>query len=153
LKKKEIIISLVCTGAKTEFYDNIIKAVKEMGLQNLFFHLGLVTKEELAGLYKLASATVLPTLYEAGSAPLYEAMFFNCPVICSNVTSLPDTIGNDEFIFDPNDIQQISEKIKKIVFDNEYRSLNVANSKQQINHFFNLDSTGDFIKAYKNVTK
>ena len=49
---------------------------------------GIVPEEDLIGLYKWASLVVIPTLYEAGSGPLYEAMKYSTPVICSNVTSV-----------------------------------------------------------------
>ncbi|MBT8393057.1 MAG: glycosyltransferase family 4 protein, partial [Ignavibacteria bacterium] len=73
---------LVCTGNKTEFFDKVIrKWIKELNLSNTVHFLGIVPEEDLIGLYKNTSLVVIPTLYEAGSGPLYEAMRYQAPVI------------------------------------------------------------------------
>lgn len=59
---------------------------------------------------------------------MIEAILTQIPVVCSNVTSLPETIGNAEFIFDPNNILDMSEKISKIMYDKDYRERNIQNS-------------------------
>ena len=67
----------------------------------------------------------MPTLYEAGSFPLMESILMGIPVVCSNVTSLPETIGDNQFVFDPNNINDIAEKIIKIWDDENYRADNL----------------------------
>ena len=95
LKEKNNIVHLICTGNKTEYYYKLMASAKEYGIEGQVKFLGIVSEEDLLGLYKLTSLVVIPTTYEAGSGPLYEAMRYSIPVICSNVTSLPESIGND----------------------------------------------------------
>ena len=92
-------ISLVCTGNKTEYYSAIEKKLKELKLESSVKFLGIVPEEDLIGLYKNSELVVIPTLYEAGSGPLYEAMKYKVPVICANTTSLPETVSNAKICF------------------------------------------------------
>ena len=119
--KKNIVVNLVCTGALTSHYDIIKRFVEECGLTYQVAFLGIVSDKKLFSLYQKCKAVVIPTLYEAGSFPLMESILMNIPVICSNVTSLPKTINNDDFIFNPNDISDIADKLEKICFNDGYR--------------------------------
>jgi glycosyltransferase involved in cell wall biosynthesis len=149
LKKKNVTISLVLTGAISNYYNFIENKAREMNLSEQIYHLGLVSREELAGLYKMASATVMPSLYEAGGGPLFEAMYFECPVISSDITSMPETMGNDSFLFHPNDYYELAEKIEKIVFDEEFRNLSRENSKKRMEFYLNYNSSDAFYNAYQ----
>ena len=144
-------IDLVCTGNKTKFYDAIKNKIESLDISQGINFLGIVPEEDLIGLYKNSSLVVIPTLYEAGSGPLYEAMRYGVPVICSDVTSLPDTVGNNDFLFNPFNIDELSEKIKKGLTDENYRRENIENSKQRMEYFRKINYSENFIKAYKKV--
>lgn len=73
---------------------------------------GYVTDGELRSLYSHATAFIFPSLYEGFGLPVLEAMACGCPVICSNNTSLPENFGEATLNFDPNNIQEIRERIK-----------------------------------------
>ena len=117
LKTKNFSVQLICTGNKTDYYSELINQADQLGIAGQIKFLGIVSEEDLVGLYKLTALVVIPTSYEAGSGPLYEAMRYGSPVICSNVTSLPEAIGNDEFTFQPEDHQRIAELILKGIAD------------------------------------
>jgi glycosyltransferase involved in cell wall biosynthesis len=130
--KENVLIHLVCTGNFDSLHGrNVIAKCDELGISNQVSFLGVVEETMLFTLYKKATAVVIPTLYEAGSFPLMESMFLNVPVICSNITSLPDTIGDNEFVFDPNDVTSIAAKLIKITSDEEFRQRSIFNSKIQ----------------------
>lgn len=123
LKDEGININLVCTGDKTEYYFNVLEEyIAENKLSNIVDFKGIVTNQELYSLYKNCIGVVIPTLYEAGSFPLYEAILLNVPVICSNTTSLPETIKNEEYIFDTNSVSELKLKIQKLYFEEEFRN-------------------------------
>jgi glycosyltransferase involved in cell wall biosynthesis len=144
-------IDLVCTGRKMGYYKNISNQVEELMLKDVAHFLGIVPEEDLITLYKNSSLVVIPTLYEAGSAPLYEAMRYKVPVICSNVTSLPATINNEDFIFDPTDVHSLVEKIKMGLENEDFRARNVQNSKQRMEYFERIDYSRNFINVYRNL--
>jgi glycosyltransferase involved in cell wall biosynthesis len=151
IRNEGLDIELICTGNKTQFYETIQQKIESLELSQGINFLGIVPEEDLIGLYKNSSLVVIPTLYEAGSGPLYEAMRYNVPVICSNVTSLPDTVVNNNFLFDPNNIVELSEKIKRGLRDEKYRRENIENSKQRMEYFRKINYSDNFIKAYKKV--
>ncbi|MFZ0455992.1 MAG: glycosyltransferase family 1 protein [Ignavibacteriaceae bacterium] len=152
LRQKGKNIQLICTGNKKEYFKDVIqKRLIEFNLQEEIKFLGIVPESDLISLYKLTRLVVIPTLYEAGSGPLYEAMRYSIPVICSNVTSLPDTMNNDEFVFNPNDPAEISEMIKKGIADEEFRKRNVENSRLRMEIFSKNDYTSNFINTYKKI--
>ncbi|KAA3616675.1 MAG: glycosyltransferase family 1 protein [Calditrichaeota bacterium] len=148
LKERKVSILLVCTGKKDGFYQELWKHVNKLNLTDQVKFIGNVSNEDLNGLYKMARLVVIPTLYEAGSGPLFEAMYHGTPVICSNVTSLPESIGYDEFIFDPLNEIEIANLIEKGCFDNEFREKNIENSQKRIQILSQSNSSSNFIEAY-----
>lgn len=153
IKAQNIDINLICTGNKTEYYSVIENKIKELSLNNSVKFLGIVPEEDLIGLYKNSELVVIPTLYEAGSGPLYEAMRYKVPVICSNVTSLPSTVENEEFLFDPTDLKRIVDLIKKVIVDNGYKIWNLNNSKLRLEYFRQQNYASNFLVVYKTINK
>jgi len=121
---------LICTGALTPYYKEIqsLMLELELGDDQVEFR-GVVSEEELFSLYMHCQAVVVPTKYEAGSFPLIESIFLERPVICSDVTSLPETIGDTRFTFDPDDVQALADLIHVLMTDADYLKAAVENSK------------------------
>jgi glycosyltransferase involved in cell wall biosynthesis len=72
---------------------------------------GYLPDVELAGVLGNADALVFPSLYEGFGLPVLEAMAAGVPVICSNVTAIPEVAGNAAVYFDPRDIEDMASKI------------------------------------------
>ena len=151
LKDEGIEIDLVCTGNKTEYFLKIKNVIDELKLSEAVHFLGIVTEEDLIGLYKNTKLVVIPTLYEAGSGPLYEAMRYGIPVVCSNVTSLPETIHNSEFMFSPNDQEEMLNRIKSGLYDEEFRKRNIQNSRDRMKELEKNNYSECFVNTYKKL--
>jgi glycosyltransferase involved in cell wall biosynthesis len=78
---------------------------------------GRVPREELASLYRRASALVFPSLYEGFGQPPLEAMACGCPVACSTAGSLPEVCGNAARYFDPMSVDEMVEAISTVLDD------------------------------------
>ena len=126
----QLLVNLVCTGHHTPHFSAIREKINQLGLDNQITFLNIVDEVTLYSLYKQARAVVIPTIYEAGSFPLYESIFLNVPVICSSVTSLPETIGDQQFVFNPLDVPDIADHLKQIVKDDAYRAACLANNEK-----------------------
>jgi glycosyltransferase involved in cell wall biosynthesis len=142
----EMKIPLVCTGHKEDYYSEIKTVSKELQLDQFVHFTGYIPEEDMALILKNATLVVIPTLYEAGSFPLMEAMANEVPVICSRVTSLPDTMGDPKFLFEPNNVAETAEKIAGILQDDKLLEENRENSRKRktanswekvITHFVN----------------
>ncbi len=142
-------IFLVCTGKKNENYKNIERKVYQEKLENNVIFTGFVPENELNLLYKKTSLVVIPTLYEAGSFPLLEAMYYERPVICSSVTSLPDTIKDKRFIFDPRNDKYLCDLIHQMLNNENLKIENIKNGKTQIQRFKWENIINNFIKSYE----
>lgn len=87
--------------------------------------------EDLARLYRQATALVYPSKYEGFGLPPLEAMASGCPVACSNTSSLPEVVGPAALLFDPDDIASMTSAMEKIVADEATRERLVAAGRQQ----------------------
>jgi glycosyltransferase involved in cell wall biosynthesis len=70
----------------------------------------------LAHLYRQAAVFVYPSLYEGFGIPPLEAMAFDCPVVCSNVSSIPEVVGDAGEYFDPYDLDSMLQAIELVVY-------------------------------------
>jgi len=147
-RQEGIKINLVCTGNQNEHYQKIKSHIDNLGLDSQVKFLGIVSEKELFSLYHQSMGVVVPTTYEAGSFPLMESMMMRIPVVCSNVTSLPETIGNEEFIFDPLDISEITAKVKALWLDTEFRNRNIKNSKIMSDNLIHTNTLKRLEKLY-----
>jgi glycosyltransferase involved in cell wall biosynthesis len=152
LKSQNKIIKIKLTGDFNNDYGFfLINKIKEFDLENQIEIKGIVSQNELYNLYKNSTGIVIPTLYEAGSYPLYEAIFLEKPVICSNVTSLPESIGNEKFIFKPNDHNDIADKIEKLYFNEDYREESIVNSIRMKDKLKNNEFILSLYYLYKTI--
>jgi glycosyltransferase involved in cell wall biosynthesis len=145
-------IRLVCSGHQTPYFEAQIKPFidqHELGDQVSF--VGVVDEKLLYSLYKTCLGVVVPTIYEAGSFPLMEAILLDIPVICSNVTSLPETIGDNDFVFDPTDALAISNKLTQLWNDEKFRQRSIENNKKQAGRLRNTNALSTVKTLYSNI--
>lgn len=105
-------------GRAEEVYET---AAKSPYTEDIAF-IGFVDGADLPALYAGAELFVFPSLYEGFGMPILEAMACGTPVICSNVSSMPEVAGNAAILFDPNDEADISQKMGEIIENNELRN-------------------------------
>jgi glycosyltransferase involved in cell wall biosynthesis len=100
-----------------------------------FVLLGYVSDAQLVQLYNYASLFVYPSLHEGLGIPPLEAMACGTPVIGSNATSLPEVIGLEKAMFDPEDVVQMSTLITRALTDQSFRCDLIENGKQRLQQF------------------
>lgn len=116
---KERQIPLVVIGDGREYKHIVQNYIAEHKLN----HLVIFTSEKvgtlgLRYLYSMARLLVYPSFYEGFGLPIVEAMLSNCPVITSNISSLPEAAGPDSLYVDPSNPADIADKIKALL-DND----------------------------------
>jgi glycosyltransferase involved in cell wall biosynthesis len=82
---------------------------------------GFVPDRTLAALYRLASLFVFPSLYEGFGLPPLEAMACGTPVITSNVSSLPEVMGDAALLIDPYEPDAIADAMRRVLTDERLR--------------------------------
>jgi glycosyltransferase involved in cell wall biosynthesis len=110
-------LRLICTGFKTDFWRNIEKRLHELGLDETVKFPGLVPLDDLHALYRAAQFAFVPTLFEAASAPVFEAWQHGTPVACSRATSLPEQVADGALLFDPLSTNEIAAALERMSAD------------------------------------
>ncbi len=76
--------------------------------------LGRVLDKDLPKLYREAKALLFPSLFEGFGLPILEAQVCGCPVLTSNISSMPEVAGKGAIYVNPYDIDDIVRGIKQI---------------------------------------
>ncbi len=108
-------LKLIIVGKKGWLYEEILAAPKKYGVEKQVKFLEFVPDEDLSILYQNAVCFVLPSLYEGFGLPVLEAMQQGCPVITSNVSSLPEAGGDAALYVDPMDTDDIAKKMQMVI--------------------------------------
>jgi glycosyltransferase involved in cell wall biosynthesis len=103
----------------------------------------------LAGLYKSAALFVYPSMYEGFGIPPLEAMSFNCPVICSNASSIPEIVGDAALLFDPVDPAGLIRSIATTLNNRDLREKLIKNGKIKLLDYSWEKCAKETIDAYK----
>ena len=126
--------NLVCFGggslSKAE-----LKLIQELGLspEKIFQISGNDTT--LANFYRSASIFVYPSLYEGFGIPLLEAMALDCPIACSNTSSLPEVVGNAAEFFNPQQPDSMTNAIENVLFSSDKSTELVKLAREQVKKF------------------
>ncbi|TDT62332.1 glycosyltransferase family 4 protein [Fonticella tunisiensis] len=118
LKKK---YKLVILGKKGRSYYDYRDLAYELGLKEDVIFTGYVPVEELPVFYNAASVFCYPSFYEGFGLPPLEAMACGTPTIASNVTSIPEILGDDALYIKPENIDDIAEKLLMLIEDEKLR--------------------------------
>lgn len=144
-------IKLVLAGKKGWLFEEIFKRVKVLNLEDQVIFTDYVAEEDKPTLYSLASAFVFPSFYEGFGIPVLEAMSASVPVIASNVSSLPEVVGNAAFLVNPRDTVSMAEGMYRVLNDLEYRKILIENGHKQALKFNWEDSAQKLHQLYASI--
>jgi glycosyltransferase involved in cell wall biosynthesis len=115
-------VKLLIIGDEISKYPALRRAVHRHQLHPVVRFLGFVPDRTLAVLYRLADLFVFPSLYEGFGLPPLEAMASGTPVVTSNVSSLPEVVGDAAVLVDPYDPDAIAEGMRRVLSDPDLRA-------------------------------
>ncbi len=121
-------ISLVIVGKKGWLSDEIYNAPKKFGVEDRVKFLGYVPTGDIVSLMNGALAFVFPSLYEGFGLVVLEAMACGCPVVTSNISSLPEVVGDAGILVDPYDVEDIARGIRSILELDEAQRRNLVDA-------------------------
>ena len=134
-KKNNPDFKLAIAGKKGWLYEGILNETKSLGLSNEVLFLDFVDENKLINLYKNAFCLVLPSFYEGFGIPILEAMSYNCPVICSNTSSLPEIAGDAALFFNPKNIDELVKQLNVINRSEDLRKNLIEKGGERIKLF------------------
>lgn len=115
LVKKYPEYSLVIVGGRGWYFEKIFDTVRELEVEDSVKFVGYVNDEDLPGYYNTAECFIFPSLYEGFGIPLLEAMKSGCPVITSNISSMPEVVGDAAILVNPSSPEELREAMETII--------------------------------------
>ncbi len=109
-------LKLIIVGRKEEGGQTGLSKKKDEEVLGISFWKDVDSKK-LALLYSGASCFVYPSLYEGFGLPVLEAMFYGCPVVASNVASIPEVAGKAAVLIDPLSKTDLTRALTKLLKD------------------------------------
>lgn len=128
-------VKLLVIGDEISKYPNLRRLVHRHQLHPHVRFFGFVSDDMLAVLYRLATVFVFPSLYEGFGLPPLEAMAAGVPVITSNVSSLPEVVGDAAILIDPLDPDAIADALARVVADPDLRADLIRRGRERVKAF------------------
>jgi glycosyltransferase involved in cell wall biosynthesis len=113
---------LVLVGRKGWLYDDTFALARASGYADELIFTGYVPDEDLVALYNAADLFVYPSIFEGFGLPALEAMACGTPVITSNTSALPETVGDAALMVDPLDVEALAGVIATVLRDEDLRT-------------------------------
>lgn len=136
LKQNHPTLQLVLAGKKEHFFKKLKEnKINKCAYKDSIVLPGFVEDSELKWLYEKAKCYVLPSLSEGFGLPGLEAMAHGCALVSSNATCLPEVYGNGAHYFDPNNVNDMADKINDVLNNKKLRELLIKKGYDQLKKY------------------
>jgi alpha-1,3-rhamnosyl/mannosyltransferase len=142
---------LVVIGMKGWHSAEIEKLITPLERAGYLRVLGYVSRQDLATIMAGATSLIYPSIYEGFGLPPLEAMACGVPVICSNVSSLPEVVGDAGILIDPRDETGLREHLHAITEDKKLWVDLSMRARERSLRFTWKNCAQQTIEVYKNV--
>jgi len=149
IKAKYPDYKLVIVGKKGWKYSHIEEKLKEFNLEKDVMFPGYLEPEDLKKIYACATVFVFPSLYEGFGIPPLEAMACGCPVVSSNVASLPEVIGDAGILIDPKNARKIADSITSLIENPQIRTMLIERGLRRSEKFTWQKSAAAALKVFE----
>jgi glycosyltransferase involved in cell wall biosynthesis len=144
-------LKLVIIGNELSKHQFLRRTVIRSGVQHDVRFFGFVPYETLKVFYKAAQIFVFPSLYEGFGLPPLEAMANGTPVLASNVSSLPEVLGEAALFANPENVFEMSKGLRRLLFDANLRAELTKKGLEQVRKYSWKKSAELVQKTYQEV--
>lgn len=116
-------LKLVLGGGVWKKFEGELNSILDKYDRSKIVLTGYIEENELRNYFSNALCFIYPSLYEGFGLPVLEAMQCGCPVITSNISSLPEVIGDCGIQINPLKNEEMVSALGKMYFDTDYRNL------------------------------
>ena len=127
------------------------KLVDKLKIKDKVTFLGYVKTKELPYLYGSAAVFAYPSLYEGFGLPVLESLACGVPVITSNISSLPEVLGQGGLLVNPYSVEEIKSALEKILTDNNLRNDLIKQGIKQSQDFNWLNTAQQTFSLYEKI--
>lgn len=146
-------LKLIIIGDDLSGNPDLRRTVVRSGVQNDVRFLGFIPIEVLRIFYDQAKVFVFPSLYEGFGLPPLEAMVHGTPVVTSNVSSLPEVVGNAAVLVNPENVFEIMRALHRVLTDQPLRERMKERGYQQATRFSWEISVRRLLDVYREVAE
>jgi glycosyltransferase involved in cell wall biosynthesis len=144
-------LKLIIIGDELSKHPDLRRTVIKGAVQNDVRFLGFVPIDVLRIFYDAAKVFVFPSLYEGFGLPPLEAMAHGTPVVASNLTSLPEVVGNAAVLVNPENVFEIMRAVHRVLVDQPLRERLKARGYEQVEKFSWETSAARTLEIYREV--
>ena len=153
IKKTGEKVTLVIIGKNHSFpYFDVMEEAEKHNISSSLRWITYTTNEEIFSFYKAADVFVCSSLYEGFNIPPLEAMSLGVPVICSNLSSLPEVVGDAAYLLDdPRDLEEMTTAIEAVLFDDKLQKTLIQKGKDRADIFSWDKCSTETMKIIENI--
>lgn len=142
-------LRLIIIGDEISRYPSVRRAVMQSRVEQSVRFLGFVPLDTLRVFYEAAAAFAFVSLYEGFGLPPLEAMASGTPVVCSNVTSLPEVVGDAARVVNPENVFEIARGLKEVLLDERLRATLIQRGYERSRHFTWDETARRVLETYR----
>ena len=142
-------LRLVIIGDTISQYPAVRQAVHKSRVEQVVRFLGFVPLETLRCFYESAAAFVFPSRYEGFGLPPLEAMTCGAPVVASNVSALPEVVGDAAVLVNPMNVFDIARGIQESLLDETLRAELIRRGYEQAARFSWERTAQEVLEIYR----
>ncbi|OPJ63381.1 glycosyltransferase family 4 protein [Clostridium oryzae] len=143
---------LVIAGKKGISHTLYKEKAEALGIEDKVVFPGFISMEHLPYLYNASDLFVYPSFYEGFGLPPIEAMSCGVPVVTSNTTSIPEIVGDNAFLINPSDIDQLSSALDVMINDEIIRKDFISRGIKRAGELSWYNTAVQTLSAYKSIT-
>jgi len=134
-----------------EFNDREQRLIDDLKLARHIRHFSHPSDSHLAKLYRCSIALVYPSLYEGFGIPPLEAMACGTVAIVSNVSSLPEVVGDAGILFDPRSVDELAQILVSLPEDETRRAKLIERGAARVQKFSWEKTVEQTVGIYKSL--
>ncbi|HVX67640.1 MAG TPA: glycosyltransferase family 1 protein [Bryobacteraceae bacterium] len=146
-------LRLIIIGDEISKFPALRRAVIKTRVEKYVRFLGFVPFDTLRVFFEAASAFVFPSLYEGFGLPPLEAMALGTPVVTSNVSSLPEVVGDAAMLVNPENVFDIARGIREVLLDEDLRTSMTQKGYEQVQRFSWATAARQVLEIYREIAE
>lgn len=145
-------VQMIFVGSAKNGYDEVLQIIQEHHLEEQIEILGYVSDDVMRTLYQKARAMIMPSFFGPTNIPPLEGMAMGCPVAVSRVYAMPWQVGDAGLTFDPHDVHEIADVLRRLWEDDGLCRLLIEKGKERAKYFSQERFNQRFREAIKRLT-
>jgi len=130
-----ILVKIGAAGRSEEYRRATMRKLDSLGITEHVIFIDYLSELDLAYYYSSAALLAYPSLYEGFGFPPLEAMACGCPVVTSNVSSLPEVVGEAGIMVNPYDTSRLAQAMREVLTNSQLRDYMVRKGLEQSKKF------------------